>query len=447
MSALSSRLGRLSPVTVGVVAVFTFLAVTVVVYQGWFHDLLRGSGRVVQAEFTNAQQLRTGDQVRLDGLQEGRVTKIESRDGGRSALVEMEIDDDAGPLYRDAKAQLRWKNLLGGAFYIEIDRGSANSGPLAGRPIAKANTITQVELDDVLSIFGDRALRGTKTMADELARGLRDGEGLARAAEKLGQVSPNAAAALRAVQGVPAHADLRNLVRRTASTVRALDAPGDDLRTLVSGAAATLQTTAARDDDLRDTLAEGGATSEAVRSTLARLESTLGAADGLVAKLDRAAGQVAPTLRALRPTVRSADTLLTRARPVVRALRPAVRSLASAGRAGSPLLDDLRPSLQRLDKSILPYLAEPDPETGKSTTVMIGGTAAGFGGAAGQQDTNGHFVRFPASLGDSSVYLPCRTALTDPSRAELLACESLQTALERYLSYVPALAPRPGGKP
>ncbi len=73
---------------------------------------------------------------------------------------------------------------------------------------------------------------------------------------------------------------------------------------------------------------------------------------------------------------------------------------------------------------------------------MIGGTAAGFGGSAGQQDTNGHFVRFPASIGDSSVYLPCRTALTDPTKAQLVACEGIEDALQNYLSYLPSLLPQ-----
>ena len=181
-----------------------------------------------------------------------------------------------------------------------------------------------------------------------------------------------------------------------------------------------------------------------MRSTLARLEATL----GRCRRSDRPAAIARPptsrpTLAALRPTLGDASALLARARPLLQTLRPTVTIAGAAGahrRAAAR-----RPAAARSTgstKTILPYLARKDPETGKPTSAMIGGTAAGFGGSAAQQDSNGHFIRFPASIGTSSVYLlPCETSLIDPTVAQTLACDSLETALQRYLEYLPPLQP------
>jgi hypothetical protein len=184
--------------------------------------------------------------------------------------------------------------------------------------------------------------------------------------------------------------------------------------------------------------------------TVAALDHTLRLADPLIADLRGPAPQVATTLRALRPTVVRADALLRRAVPLLHALRPAVTALVDASRISLPLVREIAPSLGRLDKTILPYMAEVDPETQRSTTEMIGPTFTGLGsGAGGQQDVNGHFIRFPASSGSSPAYLPCQEYFGNPSAPKMVACKSLQDALNSYLTYnpfggTPGSAPPPG---
>ena len=109
---------------------------------------------------------------------------------------------------------------------------------------------------------------------------------------------------------------------------------------------------------------------------------------------------------------------------------------------------ELEPSLERTDKTILPMLSEKDPQTTKSTAVMIGGTFEGLAaGAGGQMDVNGHFIRFPATSGSSPLYsLPCQTYFANPDKAEIVACQTLQQALKTYLNYSP-LGQTPGTEP
>jgi phospholipid/cholesterol/gamma-HCH transport system substrate-binding protein len=437
MTALRERVGM---ATIGATALVALVAITLFWYLGYAQTFIEGKGREVKAEFSAVPQLQQGDPVKVDGRTEGRVRKIEDIGGGRGALVTFDVDEAAGPLYRDSAVKLRWKNLLGSAFYLEVDRGTPRSGDLGGHTIPRTQTIQQVEVDDVVSVFEGRVRQGLTTLPGELSKGLRNPDGLPSLLDAVADVSPDLSHGLRGLRGRQVDSDLREFVKGTAATVSALDAPRDDLRTLVSGASATLGTTAARDAELRQTLDQGPAVTADVRTTLARLDRTLAGADGLVTRLNRSADQVGPTLAALRPTLRSTDRLLDRARPLMRALRPTARSLAGLGASGLPVLIGLQPSLDRLEKTILPYLSRKDPETGKPTSAMIGGTAAGFGGSAGQQDSNGHHIRFPASGGASSVYLPCKTALTDPTAAQMLACESLEKALRTYMEYLPALS-------
>ena len=87
----------------------------------------------MRAEFPAAPQLQVGDPVRVDGRKDGKVKEIEDRGDGRGAMVTFDVDEEAGPLYRDARVQLRWKQLLGGSFYLEVDRGSSRAATSAMR--------------------------------------------------------------------------------------------------------------------------------------------------------------------------------------------------------------------------------------------------------------------------------------------------------------------------
>jgi hypothetical protein len=77
---------------------------------------------------------------------------------------------------------------------------------------------------------------------------------------------------------------------------------------------------------------------------------------------------------------------------------------------------------------------------------MIGPTLASLDGSTATFDATGHVFRFPASGSErtASDLLPCASFLTDPTRPEILACESLSQALSDYFSYRPI---SPGGNP
>jgi virulence factor Mce-like protein len=404
--------------------------------------------RTARAVFRSAQQLRAGNPVRIDGVEAGTVKDIALDSDGARAIVTMDMDESSGDLYSDARATVRWRTVLGGSFYVDLERGTPAAGALkpAGIPIER--TKSQVELDEVTSVIEGRARKGLQTLPGELATALRDPADPKRLLKEVAGVSPDATIALRALRGRVPERDLRALVANTARTMEALDRPREELRAVVAGAGATLATTANRRAEIRSTISRAPAVMRNTEVTLQRLTATLDGVDPLLARLRAPAGEVAATVARLRPTVVEAADLLDRARPLLRALRPAASSLQRAAEAGLPLLTGLEPSLDRLDDAILPMLSEKDPATTKSTAVMIGGTFAGLAsGAGGQMDALGHFIRFPATAGNSSVYsLPCQSYLANPDKDELVACQTLEQAMKTYLTYRP-LGPTPGTDP
>lgn len=429
------------------VGLTTIVVVTVVVlanFTGFARNLLTGGGkREVQAQFASSQQLRKGNLVRIDGVNVGKVSEIESADGGRQTTVTMRIDKSAGALYADARAAVKIRTVLGAAFIVDLERGHASDGPLAG-PIPLARTAGQVELDDVTSIFRGGARKGLQRLPKELSSALRDHDTPARLLGTLADVAPDVRRALDAVRGSEQDTDLQRVITGAARTSQVLGAAPGRLRALVGGAAATLATTGAHGAAIGSTLDRSPGVMARTRLTLTQLDRTLALADPLLADLKQPAGQVAPTLAELNPTVRDADRLLTSAVPLLRDLRPAVRSLAATARKGLPLFTEVQPSVDRTEQAILPYLAAKDPGTGKSTTVMIGGTFAGLGaGSAGQMDSNGHFLRFALSAGSAPLYLPCQTYINNPDKAKQIECEALQDTLDRLFAYRP-LGPTPG---
>jgi virulence factor Mce-like protein len=433
---------------IGLAAVTCCGLLIVLSLTGGLHSLFsRERQHQVVVEFASSQTLKRGDEVRIDGVEVGRVSGVDAVAGRSGSRVSAKIDDKAGKLYADARAAVRWKTLLGGGFYLAIARGSKGAGELQGA-IPPRRTADQVELDDVTSIVAGQARHGLQRIPPEIARGLRDPASSTNLLKQVAAQAPDIAKGVEALRGTVPEDDLKQLVASTAKTVSALDRPDDALARLMSGAGATLTTTGQRRADLRRALQLAPATMRKAQVTFARLAPTLKRARALLSDLRAPAGDVAPALLRLHPTLTDADVLLQRARPLVSRAVPAARSLAIVAPRAAGLLTDVRPSIDRLSKRILPALNRVDPDTQRSTATMIGGTFSNMGpGVGGQMDANGHFIRFPATVGSSPVSsLPCQTYINNPDKQQLLACQTLAEALNHYLSYQP-LGPTPGVAP
>ena len=134
-----------------IVLVYMVIASSVLIYMGY---KMAGNCALAQCQTLNielkdtAGLLPTND-VRMAGVTAGQVQHITVK--GKLAVANVQINQQYSPVYKDAHAIVRPKNLLGET-YVEIDRGHPDAGSFSnGDTIQLVNTITPVQIDDVLN--------------------------------------------------------------------------------------------------------------------------------------------------------------------------------------------------------------------------------------------------------------------------------------------------------
>src|SRR3712207_517833 len=84
---------------------------------------LRPHGYQIRVAFPEATQLASQSDVRVAGVEIGKVRKVEHAPGTDAAIATLEIDRRFAPISTDAKAILRNKTILGQT-YVELTMGS-----------------------------------------------------------------------------------------------------------------------------------------------------------------------------------------------------------------------------------------------------------------------------------------------------------------------------------
>src|SRR5256714_1448520 len=106
-------------------------------------------GYRVDAIFKSGAELVAGDDVSMSGLRVGKVETLTPMSG--ATRVTMLLHHDFTPVFKDARAVIRQKNLLGET-YVELNRGNRAEGAIAdGGTISQDHTLTPVEVDEVLN--------------------------------------------------------------------------------------------------------------------------------------------------------------------------------------------------------------------------------------------------------------------------------------------------------
>ncbi len=125
----------------------------------------------VSADICDAARLAPNNEVRIGGNRVGVVESIdtvpappnsgcETADGSSASTVaklNLKLDKSADPLPADSTIRVRYRSSFG-LKYLEIDRGTSESGMPAGATLPLAQSSPQVEFDDVYNTF-DTATR------------------------------------------------------------------------------------------------------------------------------------------------------------------------------------------------------------------------------------------------------------------------------------------------
>jgi phospholipid/cholesterol/gamma-HCH transport system substrate-binding protein len=347
--AASLRIPALVLFTVGCFGVLLFLWVAFggpVPLQARHYEL--------RVDFQGAATLAKQADVRIAGVNIGKVTDLQLDKGGAATRATLEIDPKYAPLPADTRAILRQKSLLGET-YVELAPGTRTAPKLEdGQMLARSQVEPSVQLDQILAIFDKPTRQAFRAWLADQASITRGGAGkdLNSALGNLSGFATNGADILGVLDRQ--RQALRLLVRNTGVVFGALSERNGQLRSLIRNSHATFSATASERAALADTFAIFPTFLDESRLTLARLERFSRNTDPLVNDLKPVADDLAPTIRdvsALAPDLQAFFVNLHKVIPTaVRDLPDAQRFL----RGASPVLAALHPFLQELNP-ILSY--------------------------------------------------------------------------------------------
>jgi phospholipid/cholesterol/gamma-HCH transport system substrate-binding protein len=304
----------------------------------------------IKVPFNEATQLAEQSDVRVSGVDIGKVQTIALAPNRKQALATIYIEDKYAPLPLSTRALLRTKTLLGET-YVELTPGNRNGPKLPdGGTLPSAQVEQSVQLDEIFRTFNPKTRAAFQSWMQEAAVAI-GGRG-ASLSSALGEFDPTFTEFDRLFRVLDTQRlAVRQLFSNGAVALAALRGRQGELASLIRNSNAVFQTTARRDTDIEELFRAFPTFLDQSRLTLATLRSFALNADPLMRQLVPAAEQLSPTLIAFGKLAPQAKGLFEGLAPVI-ALAPtgfpALRKL---------LRDEFPPLLRALD----PFLRNLNP--------------------------------------------------------------------------------------
>lgn len=299
----------------------------------------------VKAVFTEAVSVYPGLDVRVDGLDAGKVKSVKNEDG--QAVITLGIgDNQVWPLHQGTKVSLRFGSTIGnGTRILQVDPGPKSAPVIPdGGIIANKNTVEAVEFDQVFNTFNSKtreALKGTlgstgftfKERSGAISSGVKtSGAGLESLANLTGDLSADEPA-------------LRAFVANTFRVTSTLGAKRTQISDLVNVASQTFATFAANTNGIESSLEKFPNAQRQTRTTLARLDTSVGHLNSLMRDLRPGATQLGLLSQDLRPALADLRTTIPDAVSTFRTARQTAPDITKLLKRAEPFSDKATPVL------------------------------------------------------------------------------------------------------
>ena len=323
--------------------------------------------------------------VRLAGVNVGKVKKRSLDKGAARSRVEIELKARYGPIPRDTKAIQRQKTLLGEA-YLELSPGDPRSGELEdGSQLNAQNVKSTTELDEIFRIFDEPTRRsfrrwvreGSTVVAGDYARDFNDALG------NLAPFATDGAGLLRILDDQ--EIAVRRTIKHTGRVFNALAAEEGQLRGLITNGNETFEALASRDESLAQTFEILPTFLRETRTTLRRLDGFAANTRPLVNDLKGPADDLGPTVRDLGDLAPHLERTLRDFQPLIRASRRGLPAGARTIRGLSPVVDAAHQLFPELTP-VVAYLSYNAPTV--AHFLSVGGAALGADGSRSYADNN-----------------------------------------------------------
>jgi phospholipid/cholesterol/gamma-HCH transport system substrate-binding protein len=353
----------------------------------------------LKAMFRDVQNLKPRSPVRMAGVEVGKVTKVEPKDGGGAAEVTMELRNDALPIHDDARAQIRARIFLEGNFFVEIQPGSPSTGELDDNStLPVTQTASAVTLPDILDVLDSDVRGDLQTFLHEYGTVALVGGG----AKAFNRAIPSFEPAYRygaltndALLGVDPDHDVQRLLRGQQKTFAALASNPDALKELVTDLNTTAGGIASEDSALE-------AAVPALRDALREGYPALGELNAALPTLRVFAREATPGVRSSVPALDAAIPWFRQARGLVQEselkglaadLRHAVPSLVKLNTRLVPFLKQLRALSSCTNSVLVPFMESEIPSieegnSGHTVREQINRSFVGLAGESRNHDAN-----------------------------------------------------------
>ena len=348
-------IGRIMAMVVFTLSVFGLLMFLWLSFGGSI--ALRPKGYRVEVAFPEAATLAQEADVRMAGVNIGKVKKKRLDKGAARTVVELELKSQYAPIAKDSKAILRQKTLLGET-YVQLSPGHKDSGTIKdhGRlPDSAVEPTT--ELDEIFSSFDKPTRTAFQDWVSELSKSIKHhspgpAEDLNDALGNLSGFAVDGSKLLKVLD--EQEAAVRRFVKNTGVVFGAINEREGALHDLILNANNVFEATQSRDEALARTIAIFPTFLDESKATLARLERFSRNTHPLINDLKGPADDLGPTVRDLGRTAPYLERLFRDLKPLIRVGRTSVPELKDVVHEIGPVLDALHPFFQELNP-ILSY--------------------------------------------------------------------------------------------
>jgi virulence factor Mce-like protein len=346
-------LGRILAMVVFTLSCFALLMFLWLAFGGSIP--LRPEGYRVQVAFPEAATLAEEADVRISGVNVGKVKTKRLDEGGNRTLTELELDSEFAPIPRDSRAILRQKTLLGET-YVELSTGNTSAGMLEdGDRLPNSQVEPTVELDEIFGAFDAPTRKAFQEWVDGLAKASEGGQAPEDLNDAFGNMAPFAVDGARLLQVLDEQETaVHELFRNTGEVFAAINEREGALRQLIVNSNNTFEATASRDEALAETFQIFPVFLDESRVTLERLETFSRDTRPLVNDLKAPADDLAPTVRDLGDLAPDLENLFRDLPPLIRASRRSVPELERVLEEAEPLFEEMHPFFEQLNP-ILSY--------------------------------------------------------------------------------------------
>src|SRR3954453_12440053 len=359
---------------------------------------LQPKGYRFNADFPSAVQLSEQADVRISGVNVGKVVKLVKQTGRTRATIQ--LDGEYAPLPADSQAILRSKTLLGET-YVALSPGNKHGPKVAdGGQLSQRNVHAQVELDEVLRAFDPKTRKAMHQWLAGMSASLHGrSEDLSDVLGNLAPTAENGADLLSILDAQ--HAAVRQLTSNTGKVFGAIGSRAGDVQALVRSGDRLFAATAARNRALSDPIHELPPFLAQTRTTLRPAQAAAGEARPVIRALEPVAALLRPALQdtaALAPDAKrlfqrtdplitlsrtalpAATKLLQQAQPLVRVLLPIASDLVPVVRYLASQQDQVAAATANIPAAVNATEPAPGPPPTHSLPSIVYFGSGGFGG-------------------------------------------------------------------